>query len=135
MEYVKVFPCDAENSVSRPGGATRCAEKKFFEPRSPGGTGILRDIVQVSEACPLSSYSPFSTQPSRLSLLPPNFSSSLRSSLFARFLFRLHGPRLYALPPLPLSLSLCRLFNPLHTRWRSPRSLSLSPLSCTFYPL
>lgn len=112
--------------------------REVFEPRSRGGTGILRDIVQVSEpvAWPLSSCSPFfhRTVPALLPpSLPPNF-SSVRSSLFARFLFRLHGPRLYALPLLlPLSLSLCRLFKTLsHTQRLSLSLHFLAPCSIPF---
>lgn len=89
MEYVKVFLPATRKTRSLPGRVEQrwdapLIPREVFEPRSRGGAGILRDIVQVSEpvAWPLSSCS-----------------TVFRPSLFARFLFRLHGPRLPSSSP------------------------------------
>lgn len=101
------------------------SSREVFEPRSRGGTGILRDIVQVSEpvAWPLSSCSPFSTEPSRLSSLQtfPPFVPPYLLAFFFACMARGYTP----------FLSPSTLQDPLsHTRRRS-LFLSLSLLSCS----
>lgn len=137
MEYVKVFPCDAENSVSRPGGATRCAEKKFFEPRSPGGTGILRDIVQVSEPVRPALFHPTRRfphnrpgSPFSLQTFPPPFVPPYLLAFFFACMARGYTPS-----PLFLSLFPSVDSSTLSIPGGAHPALSLSPLSCTFHPL
>lgn len=131
MEYVKVFLPATRKTRSLPGRVEQrwdapLIPREVFEPRSRGGTGILRDIVQVSEpvAWPLSSCSTVFRPGS-----PPSQLSFLRSFLLICSLsFSPAWPAVtFLLPFSPLfkTLSLIR-------RRRSPLSLFLAPRSIPF---
>lgn len=123
MEYVKVFLPATRKTRSLPGRVEQrwdapLIPREVFEPRSRGGAGILRDIVQVSEpvAWPLSSCSTV-FRPSELSFL-----------LICSLSFSPAWPAVtFLLPFSPLfkTLSLIR-------RRRSPLSLFLAPRSIPF---
>lgn len=123
MEYVKVFLPATRKTQSLPGRVEQrwdapLIPREVFEPRSRGGAGILRDIVQVSEpvAWPLSSCSTV-FRPSELSFL-----------LICSLSFSPAWPAVtFLLPFSPLfkTLSLIR-------RRRSPLSLFLAPRSIPF---
>lgn len=131
MEYVKVFLPATRKTRSLPGRVEQrwdapLIPREVFEPRSRGGAGILRDIVQVSEpvAWPLSSCSTVFRPGS-----PPFQLSFLRSFLLICSLsFSPAWPAVtFLLPFSPLfkTLSLIR-------RRRSPLSLFLAPRSIPF---
>lgn len=123
MEYVKVFLPATRKTRSLPGRVEQrwdapLIPREVFEPRSRGGAGILRDIVQVSEpvAWPLSSCSTV-FRPSELSFLL--ICSLSFSPAWPAVTFLLH------FSPLFKTLSLIR-------RRRSPLSLFLAPRSIPF---
>lgn len=131
MEYVKVFLPATRKTRSLPGRVEQrwdapLIPREVFEPRSRGGAGILRDIVQVSEpvAWPLSSCSTVFRLGS-----PPSELTFLRSFLLICSLsFSPAWPAVTFLlhfSPLFKTLSLIR-------RRRSPLSLFLAPRSIPF---
>ena len=131
MEYVKVFLPATRKTRSLPGRVEQrwdapLIPREVFEPRSRGGAGILRDIVQVSEpvAWPLSSCSTVFRLGS-----PPSELTFLRSFLLICSLsFSPAWPAVTFLlhfSPLFKTLSLIR-------RRRSPLSLFLAPCSIPF---